>query len=72
MLLFRSEAHIERWCHQWNQEQGTIISLEQQWKLAKTWYADRMTPNWQRKTPGEIKSVFAQLGLGGGFWKIEA
>jgi hypothetical protein len=38
--------------------------------LAKEWYADRLDPEWRRKTPDETTAVFARCGLTTPFWKI--
>jgi hypothetical protein len=70
MLLFRAEQHIDRWCGQWNQPRGGILSLEQGWKLAKLWYGDRLNRDWRPKTASEAESVFRQVGLVGEFWKL--
>ena len=64
MLLFRSEEHVRIWY----QERGTttvaILTLAQQWELARVWYADRLSPDWRRRTPEEVE-VFASLGFTG-------
>jgi len=49
---------------------GTILTLEQQWELARIWYADRMSPDWRRRTPEEAEAVFGGLGLTGDFWRL--
>ncbi len=71
MLLFRSEEHVHRWCELWGQPLGEIFSLEQQWALAKAWYGDRMEPEWRRKTPEEVRALFAELGLTSEFWDLD-
>jgi Alkylmercury lyase len=72
MLLFRSEEHIERWCQQWNQPRGEVISLQQQWRLAQSWYADRMQFDWRRKTTEEIKTLWTELGFTSPFWDLNS
>ncbi len=71
MLLFRSEEHVERWCQTWRLPRGEVFSLEQQWGLAQAWYHDRLEPDWRRKTPDEVRTVFAGLGLTSGFWDLD-
>lgn len=70
MLLFRSEQHIDRWCRQWNRPRGGTLTLQQGWKLAILWYADRLDRNWRPKTPAEAQKLFAEIGLVGDFWQL--
>ena len=70
MLLFRSEEHIDRWSGRTGIPRGESFSLEQGWKLATALYADRMSPNWRRKTAQEYQAMFANAGLTSSFWKI--
>jgi len=49
-------------------ERGGILTVDQQWQLAKAWYsADRREPTWRRKTPDEAEAVLSELGLTGLF-----
>jgi hypothetical protein len=70
MLLFRSEQHVDRWCKQWNRPRGGTLTLSQGWRLAKEWYADRLSPDWQPKTVAEAEAAFARIGLMEKFWKL--
>jgi hypothetical protein len=70
MLLFRSEEHIAAWSRRRGSTTGATLTLDQQWELARIWYADRMTPDWRRRTPDEAEAVFAGLGLTGEFWRL--
>jgi hypothetical protein len=63
---------VNRWCEQWNQPYGAAISLEQQWKLAQSWYADRMEFEWRRKTPEEIDTLWRELGFTSPFWDVHS
>ena len=71
MLLFRSEQHVDRWCDQWAQPRGGILSLEQVWALATEWYGNRLSPQWVPKTSTEARTAFSALGLIGDFWKLQ-
>ena len=51
-------------------ERGAVLSLDQTWELAKLWYADRLDPEWRRRTPAEATAAFALIGLTGDFWKL--
>jgi hypothetical protein len=70
MLAFRSEEHVDRWREQRCLPRGAVLSLEQAWGLGREWYADRLSPEWRRKTPDEAGSIFAELGLTGPFWAL--
>jgi hypothetical protein len=70
MLLFRSEEHVDRWCAERRLPRGALFSLEQCWGLARAWYADRLSPDWRRRTPGEVQQLFDSLGLTGEFWRV--
>ena len=68
MLLFRSEENVNRWCEAKGIPRRPIIDLDQQWRLAKTWYENRLTPESRRPKPEEMVSIFAKIGLTGPFW----
>lgn len=70
MLLFRAEEHIDRWCRQWSQPRGAILTLDQAWRLAQAWFGRKMDPGWRRATLEETESLFAALGLTGPFWSL--
>jgi hypothetical protein len=72
MLAFRSEEHVERWCETRGLERGAVFPLETCWRLADAWYADRLAPDWRRRTPDEAEALFAELGLLGDFWRLHA
>ena len=70
MQLFRSEGHIRRWCEERNREPGAVFTLEQMWRLADAWYADRLEPGFRRRTPDEAEELFASIGLTGDDWRL--
>ena len=70
MLLFRSEEHVETWYQRRGIPAGVIVTLEQQWELARIWYSDRMSSDWRRRSPEEAEAVFTSLGLTDGFWRL--
>jgi hypothetical protein len=45
--------------------------VEQAWKLAGVWYADRLDRAWRRPTAQEASAAFASAGLTGEFWSLE-
>jgi hypothetical protein len=70
MLIFRSEAHVERWRSFRGLPPGGTMSTQQCWQLAKAWSGDRLSPDWRRRTPDEAEAIFAAVGLTGAFWNI--
>jgi hypothetical protein len=45
-----------------------LVTMDQLWTLAKTWYSTRLEKNSRRPQPDEMRSIFADLGLRGDFW----
>lgn len=70
MLLFRSEEHVDRWAQDRGDPKGGVLTLDQLWGLASTWYRSRMEPDWRRRTAEEAQEVFSSLGLTGEFWQL--
>lgn len=70
MLLFRSEEHVDRWVREGRGQRGAVFPVEVLWSLARTWYRDRLSPDWRRFTPEEAHAVFEGLGLTGPFWRL--
>lgn len=72
MLFFRSEEHVRRWCEARSLPLRPIISLAQLWRLAVTWYENRLTVDSRRPAPEEMVRIFAEIGLEGPFWNPKA
>ena len=72
MLLFRSEETVAGWCEARGIPMRPLITLEQLWSLATTWYGNRLTVNSRRPGPDEMVGIFARLGLEGPFWDPKA
>ena len=68
MLLFRSEEHVNNWCREHNLPRRPILTLQQMWQLAATWYENRLTVDARRPAPDELVKIFADIGLQGPFW----
>ena len=68
MLLFRSEEHVDRWCQAHDVPKRPIISLDQLWHLAVTWYGNRLTVESRRPGADEMVDIFAGIGLEDPFW----
>jgi hypothetical protein len=72
MLFFRSEEHVQRWCGARSLPMRPLISLVQLWRLAVTWYENRLTVDSRRPAPDEMVRIFAEIGLEGPFWNPKA
>jgi hypothetical protein len=68
MLLFRSEDTVKAWCEARRLPQRPIINLEQLWRLAVTWYSNRLTVESRRPAANEMVKIFEDIGLKGSFW----
>ena len=68
MLFFRSEEHIDRWCSSRQLPRRPVISMDQLWHLATTWYENRLTIESRRPAADEMIGIFADIGLEGPFW----
>ena len=67
MRLFRSEEHARR-----SQQGGAsdLLTLDQAARLARAWYAKKLTPAWRRHTPEEAQALFSDLGFDQDFWRL--
>jgi len=45
-----------------------LVTIDQLWKLAMTWYSTRLQADSRRPQPDEMRAIFAGLGLEGDFW----
>ena len=70
MRLFRSEEHVARWSEETGIPVGDVFSLDSLWRLAQLWFADRLSPDWRRRTVDEANALFANAGLEGAFWRL--
>ena len=72
MLFFRSEERVREWCRARGEAPRPIVRMPQLWELAVTWYATRLEPDARRPGPGEMRRIFAGLGLDDPFWDPQA
>jgi carboxypeptidase C (cathepsin A) len=70
MLLFRSEEHVDRWCHARDLPRGGVLTPDQGWRLAHGWYKDKLSPDWRRHTLEETEALLGNLGITGDFWNL--
>lgn len=68
MLLFRSEAHVDRWLA--GRERGAVISISKLAELAAAWWDDRLAPGWQPHTREQNQGILDRVGLTDPFWRL--
>ena len=68
MLVFRSEAHVDRWLA--GRPRGAVIPISQLAELATAWWGDRLAPGWQPHTREQNQAILDGLGLSGPFWQL--
>jgi hypothetical protein len=70
MLIFRSEAHVDRWCALYHMPRGALIRPDTLWRLADEWFRNKAQPDWQRYTLEQTEGLFRRLGLIDPFWSL--
>ena len=68
MLFFRSGEQVRAWCETHKSPVRPLVSMDQLWTMATTWYSTRLQEVSRRPQPDEIRETFAGLGLEGDFW----
>ena len=47
------------------------MPLEQVWRLAGPWYANRLDEDWQPRTADAMQRLLTDAGLTGDFWRVD-
>lgn len=68
MLVFRSEAHVDRWLA--GRSPGVTMPITKLAELAEAWWWDRIAPDWQPHTRQQNQAILEGLGLTGDFWRL--
>jgi hypothetical protein len=68
MLVFRSEAHVDRWLA--GRQRGASIPVTKLAELAEAWWWDRLDPAWQPHPREQNQATLDRLGLTGDFWRL--
>jgi hypothetical protein len=66
MLVFRSEAHLQRWLA--GRSPGATLSLDKLSELAHAWWGDRLSPDWRPHSREQNQAILDGLGLTEEFW----
>jgi len=61
---------VNRWCAERSVARGAVVRLEQVWRLAGLWYADRLDYGWTPRTPAAMERLLTAAGLTGDFWRV--
>jgi hypothetical protein len=48
-----------------------VLTLDQAARLARGWYAKKLTATWRRHTADEAEALFKQLGFDMRFWRLK-
>ena len=68
MLVFRSEAHLDRWLA--GRTPGATLPIAKLAELARAWWGDRLAPDWRPHTREQNQAILDRLGLTGDFWQL--
>lgn len=68
MLFFRSEENARKWCQERGVPLNPLVTIDQVWQMATTWYGTRLQADSRRPKPDEIRAIFTSIGLQGDFW----
>ena len=72
MLFFRSEELVRAWCKTVGSPLRPLVTIDQLWTLATTWYSTRLQADSRRPQPDEMRQIFTGIGLEGDFWDPKA
>lgn len=70
MHVFRSEAHVARWCARERIARGDVQPVGRVLELARRWHADRPLESWRPRSQAETEALFRDLGLPAPFWTL--
>lgn len=72
MLLFDTEAHVDRWSARHRIAKGDVRPIAQVWDFAREWYGNHLNPAWRKWTTDEARAMFARHGLTHPIWHLPA
>jgi hypothetical protein len=68
MLFFRSEERVRAWCDARRVPLRPLVTMDQLWTMATTWYASRLEEVSRRPQAAEMRGIFRAIGLDDPFW----
>jgi hypothetical protein len=69
---FQREQDIGDWCERHAMPRGATMRIEALWRFASDWYGSYLREPWRKRSPDEVRALFARHDLTGPFWEIEA
>lgn len=72
MLVFRSEAEIDRWSARHNIAKGDVQPIDRVWRFAQKWYGNHLNPAWEKWTMQQARDIFREFDLTHPIWELEA
>ena len=70
MLVFQTEAQIDRWCSIHNVGKGDIKRLDTLYPFAAEWYGRHLDPHWRKWTVSEACELMTRHGFSGPIWSL--
>ncbi|HWA35436.1 MAG TPA: alkylmercury lyase family protein [Cyclobacteriaceae bacterium] len=69
-LIFENEFEINKWCIRHNKPKGEAVKINKVSELAKAWYGNHLSPEFQVKTKDVATGIFRQVGLTSKHWQL--
>jgi Alkylmercury lyase len=69
--LFCDPSHVGAWARTGPPRPvGEVIPAVTMWRLARSWYGDRLDPDWAPRAPAAAQRLLEECGLTGDFWRL--
>lgn len=68
--FFYRDEDIAEWCDQHQCPYGESLRIEDAWGLAKSWYGDYLSGEWQPRSSAETNEMLRAHSLTGRFWTL--
>ncbi len=68
--LFCARSHVEAWARAGAHPVGRVVPAVTMWRLAQSWYGDRLDPDWSPRPVAAAQQILGQCGLDGDFWRL--
>jgi hypothetical protein len=68
--LFCDPSHVDAWARSGSRPVGQVIPAVTMWRLAQTWYGDRLDPGWSPRPTAMAQRLLEERGLTGDFWRL--
>ena len=67
---FAQPEDIDAWCERHAMPRGATMELDALWRFASDWYGAYLREPWRKRTPDQVRALFARHGLTGPFWEV--